>query len=83
MIPISLAAAFLIYLGGTLVFIFTFWLYNHYYHTKNRIMPLPQQLFVCEYCQITYLDDPIKKTTRCPTCSSFNKNNRYEVKKQG
>jgi hypothetical protein len=74
MIEISLTTALMIYLCMTLGALLGMWGLQHYFSRKTKLEVAQHQLFLCEYCQFCYLEDPQKEVTRCPQCHSFNQN---------
>lgn len=77
MIELNANTALMLYLLWTIAWLLGLWGVHHY-RTKNRaILPDEQELFVCEFCHYAYLNEGYKKVTKCPQCSSFNKNNRF------
>lgn len=72
MIELTFASAFMLYLCMTLFVLFGLWIYHHYRSRHREILPLEQELTVCEYCHFAYLEDSAKKLTRCPQCQSYN-----------
>lgn len=81
MILINPATAIMLYLAMTLVVLLTVWILSHYKRKKRKIFQIEKELFVCEYCHSTYVDDHAKKVTRCPQCQSFNEQNTYQALK--
>ena len=77
MIDLTLASAFTLYLGLTLLVILSIWLYSHSQSRKKKPLPTEQALFTCEYCHFVYLADNAKTLNRCPQCNLFNKENHY------
>ncbi len=73
MIELSPTTALMLYLGLTLFFLLSIWIWNHYASRRRQILPAEQDLHVCEFCHFAYLDTGAKKLTRCPRCQSYNK----------
>jgi uncharacterized paraquat-inducible protein A len=71
-IELSPTTALMLYLGFTLTILLGAWLYSHYSSRHKKILPLEQELHICEFCHFAYLDTNAKKITRCPRCQSFN-----------
>lgn len=72
MIKLSLATAFMLYLGVSLFFLLGTWIYYHYKGRRKIIVQLQRELFVCEFCHYSYLKEGIEKVHRCPQCQSLN-----------
>lgn len=72
MIELSPTTALMLYLGATLTFLLSFWIYQHYRLRQKKILPLEKDLHVCEFCHYAYLFEGTKKLSRCPRCQSFN-----------
>ncbi len=72
MIELYPTTALMLYLGLTLTFILSIWIFQHYGVKKKPILPPEQMLHLCEFCHFPYLESATKKITRCPGCNSFN-----------
>lgn len=77
MITLSATSALMLYLLLTLFTVMSLWLWNHLKKKKKAIIPDKQELLVCEYCQTAYVAQTGKSVTQCPTCDTYNKNNRF------
>lgn len=77
MIELSPTTAMMVYLCVTLAMLIGIWAYHHYRCRRRKVVLIQQELYVCEYCHFTYLDQVAKPITQCPQCDSFNKKNRY------
>lgn len=77
MIEIAASTAFMIYLGITMLALFTVWTVHHWKTRNKTIAPSRVTLRMCEYCQQVYVEDAARPVTQCPSCKSFNKNNQY------
>lgn len=79
MIQISITTAIIIYLSLSLLLLFSLWL-KHNNERRQRTPQAPlSQLYICEYCHFPYLGETEVPVTRCPQCSSMNKDNAYKI----
>jgi hypothetical protein len=78
MIELLPATAVMLYLGISLTTLLSLWIFHHYQSRTRKVILQAEKLLVCEYCHCAYLADIAKKVTRCPDCSSYNKNNPYK-----
>lgn len=72
MIEISSNTAIMIYLGVSIFSILAVWGWHHWSGKKKKIQLGEKKLVLCEFCHFAYLDNGIKKVTRCPQCQSYN-----------
>lgn len=77
MITLSPTSALMLYLFLTLFTVMSLWVANHLKKSRKKIIPDKQDLLVCEYCQTAYIAQASKSVTQCPTCHTYNKNNRF------
>lgn len=78
MFEVTAATAAILYLSATLAFLFGIWLFQHQRSCKRVFLSKKEALFVCEFCHFAYVADTVKEVTKCPQCSSYNKENRYK-----
>ena len=81
MIELASSTAFMLYLAATLSALFVLSIIHYISSTKQSLAIESSQLYVCEYCLYAYLADSSEEVSRCPNCSSFNKDNKYNPKK--
>lgn len=79
MIELSPTTALMVYLGLALAAILSIWIFNHYSARKKVFLPEEKKLHVCEFCHFAYLDVTEKEITKCPRCTSFNRD-KTEIK---
>ena len=72
-VEMDLSTAFLLYLAVTLGTLLSLWVIRNVLRRGCRVVLPEIQLYNCEFCKETYLDDNDKEVTKCPQCQSFNK----------
>lgn len=77
MIELSPTTAVNLYLALTLTLLLSLWGFHHYSTRRKKIIAEDNELLVCEFCHFAYLAEIGKAVTKCPQCTSFNKNNKF------
>lgn len=74
MISISIDKAITLYFALVVGLIFLAWAIHLIRSKKKKPLIFPSKVHKCEYCSSAYMEKDWVKTSRCPTCGSYNKN---------
>ncbi len=80
MIELTFTAAFILYLGMTLSVLLGIWVYSHYREKRRPVMMSSETIFICEYCQLAYLENREKLINKCPQCGLYNQKTKTKSK---